>query len=237
MLEFPALSGIAAHGITSRQLRFREPTLEEDYRVLAVHFGVNANDVARVRQVHGHSVFVVPPGTNPGSVDADADAIVTTAAGVVVSVRIADCVPILLADRHGRLVAAVHAGWRGTAAGALTATVRAIESLGVAPRDLVAAIGPSIGPCCYQVSEDVYDVMRARWPSAPDWFTQDARTSWRLDLWRANYDQLELAGVSPDAISIARLCTADNLDRFYSHRREGADTGRMVAAIRLRPIS
>lgn len=230
MLEFPALCGIAEHGVTSRQLRFREPTVDEDYRVLAFRFQASAENVVRVRQVHGDSVLVIDSETVPAL--ADADAIVSTNPDVVVSVRVADCVPVLIADRHGRLVAAVHAGWRGTAAGIAAATVCAIGALGVSPGDLVAAIGPSIGPCCYQVSKNVYDEISAGWPAASAWFAEDGPATWKLDLWRANHDQLQMAGVNPDAISVAKLCTADNLDKFYSHRREGADTGRMVAAIR-----
>jgi YfiH family protein len=149
-----------------------------------------------------------------------------------VSVRTADCIPILLADRHGRAVAAVHAGWRGTAAGVAGATVDALGDLGVPAADLVAAIGPGIGPCCYQVDALVRDAMVANHHRAPTWFTPDGPGHWRLDLWRANRDQLETSGVPASAISCAGLCTVDDEGDWYSFRREGEGGGRMVAAIR-----
>jgi polyphenol oxidase len=229
MLEFSVLSGLAEHGVTSRQLRFREPTVEDDYRVLALRFGVQPDQIARVRQVHGKAVLTLESRPLPAT--ADADAIVSTVPGLVVSVRIADCVPVLIADTRGQMVAAVHAGWRGTAAGVSAETIRVIRRLGIDPSTVVAAIGPSIGPCCYQVASNVRDEMRRAWPTADAWFTEDGNGRWKLDLWRANREQLEAEGVRSGAISVARLCTAHNLDRLFSHRREGAETGRMVAAI------
>jgi YfiH family protein len=131
-------------------------------------------------------------------------------------------------------VAAVHAGWRGTAAGVARAAVECLGAQDVPPSALVAAIGPSIGPCCYQVDAKVRDAMIANHPNAPTWFAADGLGHWRLDLWRANHDQLEASGVPAAAISCAGLCTVDDADDWYSFRREGAGAGRMVAAIRRR---
>lgn len=231
VLRHAGLAAVAPHVFTSRSLEFRREPVG-DYAALAALFGVEAPDVVRVRQVHGRVVVHVSPGTDVPP-DLEADAIVSTDPARVVSVRIADCVPILLADRHRRVVAAVHAGWRGTCAGIAGATVAAIADLGVPAADLVAAVGPSIGPCCYQVDGRVRTAFLAMTPDAAAWMTEDGVERWRLDLWRSNADQLVAAGVPGSSVDIAGICTADTLSHCYSHRAEGEATGRMVAAIRL----
>ncbi len=160
----------------------------------------------------------------------EADIAVSDDSSVVLSVRAADCVPVLLADRHGRAVAAVHAGWRGTAAGAVIVAVRALaERFHTKPADVVAAVGPSIGACCYEVGADLAGHFSAH-AEAPCWFSSDARP--RLDLWRATRDQLTRAGVPAAQVHVAALCTFDHPALLHSYRRDGARAGRLVAAIR-----
>jgi hypothetical protein len=229
-LVCPALEPLAAHVFTTRALTFRGERQRDDYGLLARRFGVSSDQIVRVRQVHGRAVVVVRPGEPVSQLDADA--IVSSDLARLITVRVADCVPILLADRSARVVAAIHAGWRGTCAGVTRAAVDAMAELGVAAQDLVAAIGPSIGPCCYQVDDRVRGPFLAATPESAAWFTEDGVARWRLDLWQANADQLESAGVPAESIHIARLCTADHLETFYSFRKEGENTGRIVAAIR-----
>jgi YfiH family protein len=233
ILASPRLLPFARHVFTTRQLALRGESAEADRARLARAMDVAAADLVSVAQVHGRTVAVVRPG-EPSPDRQEADAIVSFDPARAVFVRVADCVPILIADRQHRVVAAVHAGWRGTCAGIAAAAVQTIAEAGVAPEDLTAAIGPSIGPCCYQVDDRVRTAFLGMTPDAAAWFAEDGPGHWRLDLWQANADQLELAGVPVGAIVVARSCTADHPELWFSYRREGSSTGRLAAAIRLR---
>jgi YfiH family protein len=231
VLRATALGRVAPHAFTTRDLSFRGETEAADYDRVATLFGKPVGNLVTVKQVHGRVVLTVTPGQEI-SPDVEADAIVSTDPSRVIAVRVADCVPILLADREHRVVAVVHAGWRGTCAGVAMAAVAAIEALGVPASDLLAAIGPSVGACCYQVDDRVRNAFLAMTPDAVSWFTEDGPGHWRLDLWQANIDQLEDVGVPSGVIATARLCTVEHPDVCFSYRREGPSAGRMVAAIR-----
>jgi YfiH family protein len=165
----------------------------------------------------------------------DADAAVTRDPGTAVAVVAADCVPILLADPATGAVAAVHAGWRGTCARVVAAAVNTLrQDCGVDPAGLIAAIGPSIGACCYEVGEELLRAFDEAGHSSIDrveWFSRDAAGRLRLDLWRANADQLAHAGIRPANIHVAGLCTQTHRDVFESFRAEGDQAGRMAAIV------
>ena len=197
-----------------------------------------------VTQVHGREVVVVRRGGHlPAGIEADA--IVSEDPAVAIAVRAADCVPLLMADKVRGVVAAVHAGWRGTAARVAVAALDALtREFGTRPADIVAAIGPSIGACCYQVGSTVVDAFAAagherylidRWFAAPPpprgWLKAEPPPL-RLDVAGANRDQLVLAGVPESEIHVAGLCTAMHLDLLTSYRAEKENAGRIAGAIR-----
>ncbi len=180
---------------------------------------------ARVRQVHGARAVRADAATAPAE---EADVVVTRAEGVAACVSVADCVPVLVADPGTGAVAAVHAGWRGTIARAAAEGVRALAREAGAPASrFLAAVGPAIGPCCYEVSPEL--AARFRDELGAETVREGPRP--RLDLWRANVAVLRAAGVSPERIEVVARCTACERERFFSHRRDAGRTGRQVAFI------
>jgi YfiH family protein len=185
---------------------------------------------AFLRQVHGSDVVVAERAGRLG----EADALVTERRGLPLAVFTADCLPVLIYDPTHRRLAAAHAGWRGTVQSVVRAAVDRLVEAGSDPDGLAVAIGPSIGPCCYEVDLPVIDRLRGAFPGGWErWATPKGPGKWMLDLWAANEDQLAAADVDRSMIDNPRLCTACNLDRFYSYRREGSTRlgrlGRLVA--------
>lgn len=159
----------------------------------------------------------------------DADALVAAEAGLVVGVRTADCVPVLLVAPGRRWAAAVHAGWRGTIAGIVGEALRAAREAGVAPAEVQAALGPSIGPCCYEVSPELAHRFSAA--GLPALGPAAGRPRPHLDLRAANRALLERAGVAPAAIHTVGPCTRCASEAFHSHRADPEGEGRQVSWI------
>ncbi len=223
---------------------------------VASHFfttrGVAPDPVVMVNPVHGRPVVVIRDDAPLPAARPDADVLVSNSRAVAIAVRAADCVPLLIADESTGAVAAVHAGWRGTAAGAAGAAVDALAGeFGAKPENLVAAIGPSIGPCCYEVGSELVDAFAAaghprhlidRWFSRRRGFgIGDPGSGFLpseerlvLDVPGANRDQLVLAGVPEDQIYLCGLCTAEHLDVLTSYRVEKDRAGRIAGVIRAR---
>ncbi len=230
------LGVVASHLFTTRQTQL---LTKNDWVRLAA--AVGAQEVLQVMQVHGSSVLVVQPKKPLPSCVSEADVLLSGVPDVSVAVRSADCTPLLIADAGSGAVAAVHAGWRGTAAGAATVAVQNLQrNFGSNPNDLIVAIGPCIGPCCYEVGIDVVNAFEAQQPlhsNVRQWFREtrslnNAKKLFSLDLVAANCDQLILAGVPKSQIHIAGLCTAMHLDLFPSFRFEKEVTGRMAGIIK-----
>lgn len=183
--------------------------------------------VITLRQVHSDRVVQAWNGMQDR--EQEGDALITREVGVGVGIRTADCVPILLLDARSRSVAAVHAGWRGTAADIAKRAVESMqESFGTQPGDLYAAFGPCIRVCCYEVGKDVADRLASLFP---EWGEED-KAQRCVDLPAANLRQLVSAGVSEERVFDCGLCTACQPEQFFSYRREPDNPGRMVSAIR-----
>jgi YfiH family protein len=228
------LSGVAPHLFTTASLRLVDD--EREWTALADRMGVERRRLRLIRQVHGIAVAVVRSG-GPADVERpEADAIVSDDPASAVAVRVADCAPILLADRRLGVAGAVHAGWRGTMQRAAVAAVQAmVRTFGSDPDHLVAAIGPCLGPCCGEVGPEVLAGFRGAGHSAGDmarWFRAGAADRSYLDLWRANRDQLAAAGIPADQIFVAALCTKSHPRLLHSYRADGRNAGRMAGIIR-----
>ncbi len=225
--------GVSEGPLTSLNLAQRpgesEAALEENWSRVAAALELPGAAIGLASQTHGVTVLNGDAATRPGRVDlGEGDAIVLTKPEALIAVRVADCVPILL--RAPGAVAAVHAGWRGTAAGIVTQALEVLTArAGVSPAEVVAAIGPAIGPCCYEVGDEVAQALLAVAPEAVALRPGPRRP--HADLRAVNEALLRAAGVRE--VEQVGPCTRCSPDHF-SHRREGEATGRLAAVIGLR---
>ena len=207
------------------------PLAQTNRERFAAAIGAPGWPLLKLKQVHSGVVREMDDTSAAGEA-VEGDASITPLRGVLLGVQTADCVPILIADSEACAVAAVHAGWRGTAARIAEITVaRLRERHGVTPGSLVAAIGPHIGVCCYEVGEEVAEAIgdsagierRPEWPKP------------HLNLAEANRRQLVKAGVPEEQSDISSLCTRCREDLFFSYRRDGSKTGHMLSVIGIAP--
>lgn len=189
-----------------------------------------------VWQVHSADVVIANAPHGPTPRELKADAIITDNPAVTLFMRFADCAPILLFDPRHLVVGIAHAGWLGTVRRAASATIRAMRAAyGSNPADLLAAIGPSIGPDHYEVGPDVVEKARYTFGrQAEGLFQHFGGPRLHFDLWAANRLDLQQAGLNPENIAVAELCTACHPQDWYSHRRDHGQTGRFGALIALR---
>ena len=203
----------------------------ENRRRVARAFGVELESVARIDQVHGAAVHVAAPGVT----GCEGDALISDDPRWLLAVSAADCLPVILVDARRGAVAAVHAGWRGVAAGVAAAAVQALgRRYGSDPADLRAWLGPAIQGPCYQVGPEVVAAVRAdpTVPAAVAWPDPSTAGRWRLDVPGAVRAQLEAVGLPPVAIAASATCTHCAADRCFSHRRDAGRTGRHWAVVR-----
>ena len=249
------LDGVC-HGFSTRQGGVSQPPFDtlnlapgrdddpaavrENYRRFCAAVGADPAGLVKNHQVHSDRIRRVGPDDQlpdpaaPGVLEADG--LVTDRPGVCLTIFSGDCIPILLYDPHQNVIAAVHAGWRGTAAGAAFQGALAMtERYGCRPENILAAIGPGIAPCCFETHADVPDGLRAGLGrEAQDFIAPIPGTDkFHVDLKGANARWLERAGLDPAHIALCPACTACRLDRFWSHRIQGTRRGSMAAMIQL----
>lgn len=203
--------------------------VEHNRKLFCRALGVSSENLVAMNQKHSDQIMIVKQvfGTCP-----EVDALITKQAGLMLAVQTADCVPVLVADPINKIIAAVHAGWRGTAANILGKTLRKIVSLGADIKSCLVGIGPCIGPCCYQVDEQVISQLDNNQIPCNLFAEKDGAKHWRLDLAGINQWQAESAGVPAKQISKLDMCTSCLKDQFFSYRRDG-ETGRMMGVVML----
>jgi polyphenol oxidase len=248
LLQFPSIlhgfctriGGVSGEPYATLNVSSREGDPPEQVRMnwqrIASAFGLPCEQFFVVNQVHGDKFLIIEDAVSCHSLEnRQCDAIVTDRPGVAIGIKTADCAPVLLFDREKRAIAAIHAGWKGTTLGIVGKTIRVMgDRFSSRPQDLLAVIGPSIGPCCYEVDTPVFEAMSRQ--GEADRVLRPGRGDgrWMFDLPLANRMQLEREGVPPGRISVAGLCTFCREDLFFSHRRDGAKTGRHLNFILLR---
>jgi hypothetical protein len=199
---------------------------------VAKYFGVPETGILSARQVHGDSIWVIGAAGDEAISDRACDALVTNRKGLVITVRTADCLPILIWDENKKVAAAVHAGWRGSLKAIAPKTVLTMRSsFGSRPDDLRVGIGPAIGPCCYEVDGPVLGPLRKEFEYWKDVVLEKGNDKGMLDLAGLNRRQLIASGVPSDRIAVAAACTFCHTERFYSYRRDGHSAGGMINGI------
>lgn len=223
----------------------RPEAVQENFRRAAAALGVAPERIYFLTQVHGRACHVTSSAHEPALVAGwRGDAILSSEPGVACAVRTADCPALLLGERHSGAVAAVHSGWRSTAAGVAEAALRELRELagrcGVRRPEILAALGPHIESCCFEVGEDVAERLALGSPLGGAIVQRPRRPGParpRVDLRRAIEAQLCACGIEAGDVDHVRGCTVCDAARFHSHRRDGPRSGRMLAAVVARPPS
>lgn len=197
--------------------------VQENWLGLAKEAAFALEEVCQVHQVHGTDVLLME---NPEVRAQKADGMIASRP-LVLAVRMADCVPLLLSNGKG-MVAALHSGWRGTLQGMASKGIEAYAKLGINPNEVFVAMGPSIGPCCFHVQEDVAKHFLQHFPES---VKKQSHNQYAVDLWHANRTLLVRVGVLPTHIDTDPPCTSCHPELFYSHRRDRGVTGQHVAFI------
>ena len=229
------LGGLSEDDYKSLNISFKEGDLEsrvlQNWNRLAMAFAIPLENFLTLNQVHGDDIFIIKPYGDylPSDGALNYDAIVTPRENLAICIKTADCVPVFIVDRAKKIIAAVHAGWKGTALEISAKVVRLfLDKYGSYPHDILAAVGPSIGLCCFEVDEDAADSFRNQKDHEAFLFAGNRPNKWIVDLPEANRRQMINCGISAANIDLSHLCTSCRQDLFYSHRGSGGITGRQL---------
>ncbi len=229
------IGGVSKGDYKSLNMSFREGDEEfhvlQNWDKLANAFQIPTENFLVLNQVHGDNIFVIKPhGDYYSSHEAlNYDAIVTNRTNLAICIKTADCVPVFIVDPAKKVIAAVHAGWRGSALGISAKVAHLMQNqYGSKPADMLAAIGPSIGRCCYEVDETAADAFRKQRDSELFLFPGKRKDKWMLDLVEANLRQLLNCGIPAANMEAASVCTVCHQEAFFSHRGSGGVTGRQI---------
>lgn len=187
--------------------------------------GMNINKKVYLHQQHGSIIHIVEEDNYKNLIGVDGDAIITKCLNISIGIFTADCVPIILVDKANKITAVIHAGWKGTEKRIVKDVIsHMVSKMGTDPLNIIAAIGPSIGNCCFEVNSDVASKFN---------FIAKRHDKYYVDLWKENIEQLKECSVSAQNISCSNICTSCNLDEFFSYRAEHGKTGRMGTFIEI----
>ena len=239
LLTIPALDSLdpIRHAFTTRQgcLGARNSGIKspDDWNAVAQAFGITPDRLVTVNQVHGDAIVAVDEQNYAGLRTAEADGLITNARGIAIGIETADCVPILLIDPITPAIGAVHAGWRSTVQKIVQKAVKQMQDeFDSDPSRMIAAIGPAIGPECYEVDEPVMGPVQANFPFWNEVALSRGNDKWGLDLVKLNRRELVQIGLAEKNVHSLGMCTSCRKDLFYSFRVEGR-TGRMLSAVML----
>jgi YfiH family protein len=239
-ITIPALEkiGMIKHAFSTRQgglgARSNGIRLTDDWKALAEAFDVNPERLVTVNQVHGENIVIVDGQNFKKTKTFQADAMITNTLKLAIGVETADCVPVLLVDPLTPAIGAVHAGWRSTVKRIIQKAVKKMQDeFGSDPSQMIAAIGPTIGPECYEVDEPVMGPVRETFSIWREVASSRGSDKWSLDLVKLNRLELEQIGLAAKNVHSLGLCTSCRRDLFYSFRAEGR-TGRMLSAIMIK---
>lgn len=206
---------------------------ENNRKQLAAILNINSKQLVFPRQTHTNCVVNIQK--IPQNEIAETDSLISSKPGICLCVQTADCVPILLFDPHKKVISAIHAGWRGTVKKIAEVVVQKMkDDYHSSPKNILAAIGPSIGPQIYEVGIEVVNAVKKSIPNAEITLSKNNSNKFHFDLWEANKQILLSMGLQAINIEMIGECTFQRTDKYFSARKEGIHTGRLVSGIMLK---